>query len=74
LKLCIFPNDPLQAYFDKGEIKDRYYNPNNFFDEIHFISLIDKDIDSSKIQKIVGNAKIVIHSVGKINIKNRKNI
>jgi len=72
LKLCIFPNDPLQAYFDKGEIKDRYYNPNNFFDEIHFISLIDKDIDSSKIQKIVGNAKIVIHSVGKINIKNRK--
>jgi len=72
LKLCVFPNDPLQAYFDKGEIKDRYYNPNNFFDEIHFISLIDKDIDSSKIQKIVGNAKIVIHSVGKINIKNRK--
>ena len=72
MKLCIFPNDPLQAYFDKGEIKDRYYNPNNFFDEIHFISLIDKDIDSSKIQKIVGNAKIVIHSVGKINIKNRK--
>jgi glycosyltransferase involved in cell wall biosynthesis len=72
LKLCVFPNDPLQAYFDKGEIKDRYYNPNNFFDEIHFISLIDQDIDSSKIQKIVGNAKIVIHSVGKINIKNRK--
>ena len=28
-----------------------------FFDEIHFISLIDQDIDSSKIQKIVGNAK-----------------
>ena len=72
MKLCIFPNDPLQAYFDKGEIKDRYYNPNNFFDEIHFISLIDQDIESSKIQKIVGNAKIMIHSVGKINIKNRK--
>mgnify|MGYP006083797307 CR=1 FL=1 len=72
MKLCIFPNDPLQAYFDKGEIKQRYYNPNNFFDEIHFITLIEKDIDAVKIQAIVGTAKIVIHSVGKINIKNKK--
>ena len=29
MKLCVFPNDPLQAYYDKGEIKERYYNPNN---------------------------------------------
>ncbi len=72
MKLCVFPNDPLQAYYDKGEIKDRYYNPENFFDEVHFITLIEQDIESSKIQKIVGDAKIVIHSVGKINIKNRK--
>jgi glycosyltransferase involved in cell wall biosynthesis len=72
LKLCIFPNDPLQAYYDKGEIKQRYYNPNNFFDEIHFITLIEKDIDAVKIQAIAGTAKIVIHSVGKINIKNKK--
>ena len=71
-KICIFPNDPLLAYFEKGEIKERYYNPKNFFDEIHFITLIEKDIDSSKIQSIAGKAKIVIHSVGKINIKNRK--
>ena len=72
MKLCVFPNDPLQAYFDKGEIKERYYNPQNFFDEIHFITLIEQDIDTSKIQTIAGKAKIVIHSVGKINIKNRK--
>ena len=72
MKLCVFPNDPLQAYYDKGEIKDKYYNPGNFFDEVHFISLTDQDIEPSKIQKIVGVAKIEIHSVGKINIKNRK--
>ena len=71
MKLCIFPNDPLQAYYEKGEIKDRYYNPDNFFDEVHFITLIEKDIDPTKIQAIVGSAKIIIHSVGKINIKNR---
>jgi len=72
LKLCIFPNDPIQAYYDKGEIKDRYFNPNNIFDEIHFITLIEKDIEVTKIQNIAGNAKVIIHSVGKINIKNRK--
>ena len=72
MKLCVFPNDPLQAYYDKGEIKDKYYNPGNFFDEVHFITLTDQDIEPSKIQKIVGEAKMEIHSVGKINIKNRK--
>ena len=72
MRLCVFPNDPLQAYFDKGEIKERYYNPNNFFDEIHFITLTENDIDVNKIQMIGGTAKIFIHSIGKINIKNRK--
>ena len=46
LKICIFPNDPLIAYYNKGEIKDRYYNPGNFFDEVHFITLTDQDIES----------------------------
>lgn len=68
----MFPNDPLQAYFDKGEIKERYYNPENFFDEIHFITLTENDVDVDKIQTIGGTAKIFIHSIGKINIKNRK--
>ena len=72
LKLCVFPNDPLIAYFEKGEIKERYYNPENFFDEIHFVTLIDNDVEVEKIQAVGGTAKIIIHSVGKINIKNRK--
>jgi len=69
---CIFPNDPIIAYFEKGEIKERYFNPNNIFDEIHIISFIKKDIEESKVQKIAGNAKLIIHSVGEINLKNRK--
>lgn len=71
MRLCVFPNDPLKAYYEKGEIKECYYNPKNFFDEIHFISLTEQDIDVSKIQIMGGNAKIKIHSVGKINIRNR---
>jgi glycosyltransferase involved in cell wall biosynthesis len=69
---CIFPNDPIMAYYEKGEIKERYFNPKNIFDEVHIISFIDKDVEVEKVQKIAGNAKLIIHSVGKINIKNRK--
>src|SRR3989304_6048854 len=69
-RLCVFPNDPIISYYKKGEIKKRYYNPANFFDEVHIISLIEKDIDESKVRDLVGNAKLKIHSVGKINLKN----
>lgn len=71
-KLCVFPTDPIKAYFDKGEIKLRYFNPNNLFDEIHVISTFDTDIESSKVQKVAGNAKLFIHPIGKINLKNYK--
>ena len=71
MKICIFPNDPIKAYFEKGEIKNRYYNPNNLFDEVHFISLTEHDIEESKVQKLVGNANMKIHSVGKISLMNR---
>ena len=72
MKLCVFPNDPIKAYYEKGEIKTRYFNPDNFFDEIHIISLTKNDIDESKVNTIAGKASLKIHSVGKINIKNRK--
>ena len=45
-------------YFEKGEIKENYYNPQNFFNEVHIISFTQKDIDELKVQKLVGKAKI----------------
>lgn len=71
MKVCIFPNDPIRSYVEKGEIKERYYNPCNIFDEIHIISFIDKDVEEEKVQILAGKAKLKIHSVGKINLKNR---
>jgi len=71
MKLCVFPNDPISAYYKKGEIKERYYNPKNYFEELHIISFSDNDIDVSLVDKIGGNAKIQIHSVGKINFINK---
>ena len=73
--MCVFPNDPISASYNKGEIKRRYYNPKNIFDEIHIISFIENDIEESKVREIAGDATLKIHSVGKINLKNRsKNI
>ena len=70
-KICIFPNDPIKAYYNKGEIKERYFNPLDTFNEIHIISFTDKDIDEEKVQILAGKAKLKIHSVGKINLFNK---
>ena len=48
MKLCVFPNDPLKSYLEKGEIKERYFNPNNLFDEVHVISPIEKDVNEEQ--------------------------
>lgn len=63
-KLCVFPNDPIIEYYKKGEIKSRYYNPDNFFEKVHFISFIENDIEEFKVQTLVGSAQLKIHSVG----------
>ena len=72
MKLCVFPNDPIKAYYEKGEIKERYFNPNNFFDEIHAISFVENDVNVSKVKELAGDANFIIHSVGKIKISERK--
>jgi glycosyltransferase involved in cell wall biosynthesis len=64
-KLVVFPSDPLYRYYEKGEIKPRYYNPGNFFDEVHMISLCEQDIESEKVQILVGNARLAIHPIGR---------
>ena len=70
-KLCVFPNDPLSAYLKKGEIKERYFNPKNIFDEIHVISLFDSDEKEENVKEVAGNAKLKIHVLGKINLLNK---
>ncbi len=72
MKLCVFPNDSILSYYNKGEIKEGYFNPLNFFDEIHVISLFDQEIQEDKIKKIAGNAILKIHKLGKVNLSNYK--
>ncbi len=72
MKLCVFPNDSILSYYNKGEIKEGYFNPLNFFDEIHVISLFDQEIQEDKVKKIAGNAILKIHKLGKVNLSNYK--
>jgi len=69
-KLCVFPNDPLKVYYEKGEIKPRYFNPKNLFDEIHVISLFNSDIEE-EVKIIAGDAVLKVHAVGKVNLLNK---
>lgn len=68
--LCVFPNDQLSAYLAKGEIKPRYFNPKNIFDEIHVISLFDSDAREQEVRDVAGNAELKIHTIGKTNLFN----
>lgn len=64
-KICIFPSDSITSYYKKGEIKERYYNPCNYFDEVHIISSYNEEVTETDVQKIAGNSRLKIHSIGK---------
>lgn len=63
-KLLVFLTDPLAAFHAKGEIRLRYYNPANFFSEVHFVSPAAREIDAKMVQRLVGDARLVIHPLG----------
>ena len=71
MKICVFPNDPLKTYYEKGEIKERYFNPKNIFDEVHIISLFDEEIEEEKVKMVAGKAVFKIHVVGKVTLINK---
>ena len=71
-KICIFPSDPIIDYYNKGEIKQRYFNPKDIFDKIDIISLTDKEIEEEKVKELAGSAVLKIHTVGKISSNDRK--
>lgn len=72
MKIVIFPNDPLNSYYDKGEVQERYFNPNNIFDEILVISPSYNDINPQKVQSMFGNASIKIECIGNLTLKTYK--
>jgi len=67
-RLVVFPGDPLYKYVEKGEIKADYWNPCNFFDEVHILSLSKRDVEPKDVQTLVGKAKLFVHVIGRPSI------
>jgi glycosyltransferase involved in cell wall biosynthesis len=63
--LCVFPNDPIHRYYKKGEIKPRYFNPCDYFEEVHAITFDDWDVKAEMVQEVAGKGKLFIYPVGK---------
>lgn len=64
-RLAVIPADPLHKYLAKGEIKSRYWNPCELFDEVHIVSLCPSDVEPEEVQALVGRAKLHIHALGR---------
>ncbi len=67
-RLAVILPSPLKEYVAKGEVKLRYYNPENVFDEVHFISFCDEDDAGEEVQYMVGRARFSVHTVGALNL------
>ena len=62
-KLIIILSDSLKDIVNKGELVSKYYNPKNFFDEIHFLLINQKKILIKEIKFMTGKASCHIHYV-----------
>ena len=68
-KLLIVLNEDISVYQKKGEIIDRYYNPNNFFDEVIFLMVgFSNEYDNKILQRLVGKAQFKVYFL-EVNIK-----
>lgn len=68
--LVVFAADPLKNYLEKGELKERYWNPHEIFSEIHVISFCDYDVDGEKVQTLFGKADVFVHAIGRPSLLN----
>jgi len=62
LKLVVIIMDSLSSIAEKGEITERYYNPENLFSEVTIIILKKDNPEKKIIQKMTGTAKLNIYT------------
>jgi glycosyltransferase involved in cell wall biosynthesis len=60
-RLVVLIPDSLSAIVEKGEFQPRYYNPGNFFEEVHLVLTNFDDVDPSVLQHTVGKARLFVH-------------
>lgn len=72
LRLLVILSDPFTPLVQKGEVTMRYYNPGDFFSEVHFLLLNDDQPDLKALSYMSGRAKVVVHNFilpSRLNVK-----
>ena len=64
MKFCVFSSDPLYKYAAKGELRQRYWNPEGMFDEVLVLTFADEDVEPARVQRLVGDARLTVQTLG----------
>jgi glycosyltransferase involved in cell wall biosynthesis len=60
--LLVVLAEPISGWVAKGEIIDRYFNPNNIFECVYIFLLNDDTPDEAAIKRLVGDAEFRIYN------------
>ncbi len=61
----VIADGSLRVALEKGEIKERYWNPGDIFDEVHVLTLADDDIKPEQVQAVAGRGRLRIYPIGR---------
>lgn len=60
--LLVILAEPISGWVTKGEIIDRYFNPNNTFDRVDIFLLNDDNPNKNAVKRLVGDADFRIYN------------
>ena len=61
-RLLVCVPDRITDILVKGEYQPNYYNPGEFFDEVHILMTNDDRPDLQALQRTVGRARLFTHN------------
>ncbi len=61
-KLVVIISDRLSVLVRKGEVVERYYNPGNYFDEVHIIMLNDDKVEPENVKPMIGEGRLFLYN------------
>ncbi len=61
-RLLVIVPDRISAIIDKGEFQPNYYNPGEYFDDVHLLLVNDDRPAPDRIQHTVGRARLHLHN------------
>jgi glycosyltransferase involved in cell wall biosynthesis len=62
-RLLVIIPDRISDILVKGEYQPHYYNPGEFFDEVHILTTNDDRPDLAQLQRTIGRARLELHNL-----------